>query len=302
MSDFATPELETAYLRAYDAVMAHWPVPFETTDLAGRYGTTRVTSAGPAAAPPLVLLHGYGGTSGCWYPAVGPMAEQHRVRAVDVMGEPGRSRHDGAPLDSTDDLVAWLAETFDLLELPAADLCGQSLGGHLALRFALAHPDRVRRLVLLDPPLAFAGFRPEFEEFGRNRDPHPTFDDARAMYAPDPPGSGPEHVEAYFDLLAHGAAHFPASPIVTPHLPDALPHLPVPTLVVLAGESQVHDPDAAAQAARRAGARVMILPGAGHSLLADVDPVRDALLDHLRPEDEGSAGRPRRSDADNRDL
>jgi pimeloyl-ACP methyl ester carboxylesterase len=285
MSEFATPELEAAYLRAYDAVMAHWPVPFETTDIVGRYGTTRVTSAGPAAAPPLVLLHGYGGTSACWYPAAGPMAEQHRVHAVDVMGEPGRSRHDGAPLNTTDDLVAWLAETFDLLQLPAADLCGQSLGGHLALRFTLAHPGRVRRLVLLDPPLVFAGFRPEFEEFGRNYDPHPTFDDARAMFAQGPPGGGPAHLEAYFDLLAHGAAHLPSSPVVTPQLPDALPHLPVPTLVVLAGESGVHDPDAAAQAARDAGARVMIVPGAGHSLLADVAPVRDLLLDHIRPED-----------------
>jgi len=282
VSAFATPELEAAYLRAYDAVMAHWPVPFETTDLAGRYGTTRVTSAGPDAAPSLVLLHGYGGTSACWYPAVGPMAEQHRVRAVDVIGEPGRSRHDGAPLDSMDDLVSWLAETLDLLELPATDLCGQSLGGHLALRFTLAHPQRVRRLVLLDPPLAFAGFRPEFEEFGRNRDPHPSFDDARAMYAGGPPGSGPAHLEAYFDLLAHGAAHFPSSPIVNPSLPDPLPQVPVPTLVVLAGKSEVHDPDLAAQAARQAGARVMIQPGVGHSLLADIAPVRDALLDHLR--------------------
>jgi len=283
MSTFATPELEAAYLGAYDAVMAHWPVPFETSDPAGRYGTTRVTSAGPAAARSLVLLHGYGGTSGMWYPIVGELAEQHRVRAVDVIGEPGRSRHDGAPLNSMDDLVAWLAETFDLLELPAADLCGQSLGGHLALRFALAHPERVRRLVLLDPPLVFAGFRPEFEELGRNRDPHPTFDDARAMFAP--PDSGPAHLDAYFDLVAHGAAHFPASPIVTPQLPDALPHLPVPTLVVLAGESEVHDSDAAAQAARHAGARAVILPGAGHGLLADVDPVRGIVLDHLRRED-----------------
>lgn len=285
MSAFATPELEAAYLRAYDAVMAHWPVPFETTDLAGRHGVTRVTSAGPTTASPLVLLHGYGATSACWYPAVGPIAEQHRVLAVDVIGEPGRSRHNGAPLTSMDDLVSWLAETFDLLELPTADLCGQSLGGHLALRFALAHPERVRRLVVLDPPLTFAGFRPEFEEFGRNRDPHPSFDDARAIYAGGPPGAGPAHLEAYFDLLAHGAAHFPSSPIVNPSLPDPLPHLPVPTLCVLAGESQIHDPDIAAKAARHAGARVMIQPGVGHSLLADLAPVRDTLLDHLTRED-----------------
>ena len=266
-------------------MLAHWPVTVETVDLPGRYGTTLVSSAGPAAAQSLVLLHGYGGTSGMWYPVVGALAEEHRVRAVDIMGEPGRSRHTGAALTSMDDLVDWLAETFDLLELPAADLCGQSLGGHLALRFTLAHPERVRRLVLLDPPLVFAGLSPEFEELGRNRDPHPTFEAARAMLAPDGPGSGPAHLEAYLDLLAHGAAHFPASPIVYPHLPDGLTQLPVPTLVALAGASEVHDSEAAAEAARRAGAHTVILPGAGHGLLADIEPVRSLVLEHLRRSD-----------------
>ncbi|MGU3501766.1 alpha/beta fold hydrolase [Mycobacterium sp. C31M] len=285
MSAFAAAELEAAYFEAYDAVLAQWPVPFETVDLAGRYGTTRVTSAGPTAARSLVLLHGYGGTSGMWYPVVGSLAEEHRVRAVDTMGEPGRSRHTGAALTSMDDLVAWLAETFDLLGLQAADLCGQSLGGHLALQFTLAHPERVRRLVLLDPPLVFAEFSTEFEELGRNRNPHPTFEAARAMLAPDGPGSGPAHVEAYFDLLAHGAAHFPASPMVYPHLPNGLTRLPVPTLVALAGASEVHDSEVAADVARRAGADTVILPGAGHSLLADIEPVRSLVLEHLRRTD-----------------
>ncbi|MEU8899393.1 alpha/beta fold hydrolase [Nocardia sp. NPDC048505] len=284
-SAFATPELERAFFAAYDTVMSYWPVPAEPVDLPGRYGTTRVTSAGSAAARSLVLLHGYGGTSGMWWPVVGSLAEEHHVRAVDVMGEPGRSRHTGTALNSMDDLVDWLAETFDLLGLPAADLCGQSLGGHLAFRFALAHPDRVRRLVLLDPPLVFAGLSPEFEELGRNRDPHPTFENARALLAPDGPGTAPADVEAYFDLLAHGAAHFPASPIVYPHLPEELTQLPIPTLVALAGASQVHDSEAAAEVARRAGAQTVILPDAGHGLLADVEPVRSLVLEHLRRED-----------------
>jgi pimeloyl-ACP methyl ester carboxylesterase len=282
MRAFAAPDLEAAYLRAYDAVMAHWPVPIDTSDLPGRYGTTRVTSAGPASARSLVLLHGLGATSGMWYPIVGTLAEHHRVRAVDVMGEPGRSRYEGVPIDSMDELVAWLAETFDLLELSAADLCGHSSGGHLALRFALAHPERVRRLVLLDPALAFAPFRPEFEQFARNHDLHPSFDGARAMFAPGVPGSGQVR-EAYLDLLARGAAHFPASPIVTPQLRDALPRLPVPTLVVLAGESTVHDPDTAAETAQRVGARAVLVPGAGHALVADApDLIGDIVLDHLR--------------------
>lgn len=284
MSEFATPELHAAYQRAYDAVMAHWPVPFETTDVTGRYGTTRVTSTGPAAAPPLVLLHGYGATSAMWYPIVGPLSERHRVHAVDVIGEPGRSRHFGAPLTSMDDFVGWLTETFDLLGLTDADLCGQSLGGHLAFRFALAQPERVSRLVLLDPPLVFAGFSPEFEEIGRNRDPNPSFDDARALFAQAPPGEHPPALEAYFDLLAYGAAHFPASPIVNPHLLDPLPSAPVPTLAVLAGASEIHDPHAAAQAAERAGATTVILPDVGHGILAVPGPVCDLVLDYLDQE------------------
>ncbi|ART71019.1 hypothetical protein BTO20_22975 [Mycobacterium dioxanotrophicus] len=282
MPAFADADLERAYFRAYDAVMAHWPVSIETIEVAGRYGTTRITSAGPASAPPLVLLHGLGATSAMWYPIVGMLADHHRVRAVDIMGEPGRSRHEGAPIASMDDLVAWLAETFEFLELSAADLCGHSFGGHLALRFALAHPARVRRLVLLDPVLTFAPLPPEFAEFAQNRDVHPSFDNARAMFAPGVSGSGPAR-EAYVDLLAHGAAHFPASPVVTPELPDSLPPLPVPTLVLVAGDSAVHDAQRAAQAARRAGARTAIVPDAGHGLVTDAPgPVAEMVLDHLR--------------------
>ncbi|MEE6168589.1 MULTISPECIES: alpha/beta hydrolase [unclassified Mycolicibacterium] len=282
MPAFADPDLESAYFRAYDAVMAHWPVPTETVDLSGRYGTTRITSAGPVSAPPLVLLHGLGATSAMWYPIVGTLAGHHRVRAVDIMGEPGRSRHSGAPIDSMDDMVAWLAETFDLLELPTADLCGHSFGGHLALRFALAHPARVRRLVLLDPVLAFAPLPTQFAEFAQNRDVHPTFATARAVFEPGVSGSGPAR-DAYLDLLAHGAAHFPASPVATPELPDPLPPLPVPTLVVLAGDSAVHDPDSAARAAQRAGARTVTVSGVGHGLVTDAPgPVADLVVDHLR--------------------
>ncbi|GAS91182.1 alpha/beta fold hydrolase [Mycolicibacterium brisbanense] len=281
MPAFADLDLENAYFQNYDAVMAQWRVPVETVDVSGRYGTTRITSAGPASAPPLVLLHGLGATSAMWYSIVGALAGDSRVRAVDIMGEPGRSRHTGAPIDTVDEMVAWLAETFDLLDLPPADLCGHSFGGHLALRFTLAHPTRVRRLVLLDPVLAFAPLPAEFAEFAQNRDVHPTFENARAMFAPGVSGSGPAR-EAYLDLLAHGAAHFPASPVPTPELPDALPALPVPTLVVLAGGSAVHDPEAAAQAAQEAGARTAVVPGVGHGLVTDAPgSVADLIGDHL---------------------
>ncbi|MFZ3170320.1 MAG: hypothetical protein WA130_22125 [Candidatus Methanoperedens sp.] len=56
-SIFKTPENEAKYMAAYDAVLALWPVPYESFDVPTRFGKTHVISSGPKEAMPLVLLH-----------------------------------------------------------------------------------------------------------------------------------------------------------------------------------------------------------------------------------------------------
>ena len=143
-SPFKTLEGEATFFAAYDAAMKLWPVPYEEVNMASQFGTTHVVVSGPKTAPPLVLLHGYMATLTMWSPNIAAFSQHHRVYAVDVMGQPGKSRP-GKPISSTADFVSWLTETLDGLHLDRVALVGMSVGGWLALNYAVAAPQRVRK-------------------------------------------------------------------------------------------------------------------------------------------------------------
>jgi len=103
---------------------------------------------------PVVLIHGLllGSLAG-WYFHTGPaLSPNHRVILYDLRGH-GRSER----LASGYDLVTLAEDLGSVLEATRAsgpvDLVGHSYGGLVALRFALDHPARVERLVLVDVPL-----------------------------------------------------------------------------------------------------------------------------------------------------
>ena len=91
---------------------------------------------------PLLLIHGWGMHGGIWGGMVEHMAQHCRVICVDLPGH-GAS----APLDefTLDRLVGALSVQFD----EALAVCGWSLGGQVALRWAALHPQQVRKLVLM---------------------------------------------------------------------------------------------------------------------------------------------------------
>jgi 2-succinyl-6-hydroxy-2,4-cyclohexadiene-1-carboxylate synthase len=101
------------------------------------------TAHGPAPSddrPPLVLAHGFTQHAGCWGPLLDDLAGDRRVVAVDLPGH-GRSASITADLWRSADLLAEVGGH--------ADYLGYSLGGRVCLHLALAHPQRVRRLVLI---------------------------------------------------------------------------------------------------------------------------------------------------------
>jgi pimeloyl-ACP methyl ester carboxylesterase len=103
------------------------------------------------AGPPLVLLHGTGNPAGFLLPM---LHELQGVRAI-APDRPGVGLSD--PIDFPaaryrETAVAWLDRLLDTLGLDATTLLGHSGGGVWALWYALAHPDRVKRLVLLGVP------------------------------------------------------------------------------------------------------------------------------------------------------
>ncbi len=99
---------------------------------------------------PLVMLHGLTMTNFTWSGNVEALSRKSRVIAVEHMGFGDRTamlRH-GYRIDN---LMGATFAVMDHLGIERADVMGTSLGGGLALLMAATHPERVRRLVLIDP-------------------------------------------------------------------------------------------------------------------------------------------------------
>lgn len=137
-------------MAGYDAQLAAWPVPLLRRTVDTSLGETFVLEFGDPAAPPLVLLHGSASNSGSWGFDAPAFAARFHCFAVDLPGETGRSTG-FRPEYAGPTYTAWLSEVLDALGIESARFCGLSLGGWVALRFAAAHPARVRALAVLAP-------------------------------------------------------------------------------------------------------------------------------------------------------
>jgi pimeloyl-ACP methyl ester carboxylesterase len=138
---------------ARQGLLAGEPVTQRWLDLAGV--STAVLEGGDG--PPVVLLHGQGGWAGMWLPLLRSLVATHHVVAPDLPGL-GASRIPDGPPDP-DRVLTWLGELVERTCAAPPTLVGASLGGSVAARFAVAHPDRLSRLVLMDSG-SLAPFRP----------------------------------------------------------------------------------------------------------------------------------------------
>jgi pimeloyl-ACP methyl ester carboxylesterase len=110
----------------------------------------------------LVLIHGGLTTIGEMQGWVQPLAKTRQVIAVEMQGH-GRTADTDRPMKfetMADDIAALL----DHLKIAKADLVGHSFGGACAIRAAIQHPDRVRRLVVISSPHARSAWYPEVQE------------------------------------------------------------------------------------------------------------------------------------------
>ena len=132
----------------YERLLTGTPVHSRTVEMPTG-GKVHLLEKG--AGPPLVLLHGSGVAAGFFMPLLNAL-EHVRTLAPDL---PGAGLSD--PVDFPrhryhDATTHWLDRLLDVLALDTVSVVGHSGGGVWALRYALAHPARVKRLVLIGPP------------------------------------------------------------------------------------------------------------------------------------------------------
>jgi pyruvate dehydrogenase E2 component (dihydrolipoamide acetyltransferase) len=252
------------------------PEPREDWLEIGAGGRLYAISAGSSSNPPIVFLHGIGGSSASWQAVIGSFAATHHVVAIDLPAHGQSDVPDPARTDySVRGLAQAVTEALAVLGLERVTLVGHSLGGAVATGVALAAPDRVARLVLvdstglgddispdlvrlLDAPPSDSGSRALLELF---------FDDRRLVLD----AGVNEHHAALGRPGAHAAvraisslAFADASQRVT--LDGRSAEITQPVLVVWGGRDRVV-PVAHAEAARTAIAdvEVAIIPDAGHA-------------------------------------
>lgn len=256
-------------------------------------GTTHVVEHGDPAGRPIVLLHGITLSALTWHYQLLDLSDRYRLLAVDLRGH--GSSVAGADEWHLDRLVTDLAELFDHLDLRDAVLVGHSMGGMVALRFALDHQatftQRVAGLVLMStsggpvvrlaayqaltdaitPPARYAlalGDRIPGGMFRANDLSYLIF---RLGMGADP---APEHVELN-RLMTAGTPVTVWSELIT-HVAgfdvrDRLGEIDVPALV-LVGTRDLLTPPASARklvAGLPQAQPLVAFPGAGHMLMLE---------------------------------
>lgn len=134
-------------------LLAGIPAAERRLELAGV--STAVLDAGEG--PPVVALHGQGEFAALWTRVIPRLATTHRILVPDLPGHGASEAREGV-LDA-DRVLAWLGELIAATCPSPPTLVGHVLGGAIAARFAIYHPEDISRLVLVDA-FGLGPFRP----------------------------------------------------------------------------------------------------------------------------------------------
>jgi 2-succinyl-6-hydroxy-2,4-cyclohexadiene-1-carboxylate synthase len=247
----------------------------------------------PAA---IVLLHGFTQTGASWDGVIGRLGTSYRAQAPDLRGH--GTRHDARP-------VTFAAVVVDVVGRAPGRfaLAGYSMGGRLALRIALAHPERVERLTLvgatagIDDP-AERGRRRAADEALARRIEREGLEAFAHRWAAQPLFAGqPAEVAAaaHADRMRNTAAGLAAAlrgvgPGAMEPLWHRLGELAMPVALVAGERDGKFRALAERMAARVPAAHVAVIPGAGHAAHLEAP---GAVAEVLREPSPGLSARPR---------
>ena len=247
-----------------------------------------VQVAGPAAAPPLLLLPGQANSHRWWDGLRAGFESRFRTITFDYRGTGGSAAHPGRPPWSTALFAADAAAVLDHLGHDAALVYGTSMGGRVAQLLAVEHPRRVSRLVLA---CTSPGGRHAVERDGRVR---------RALADPDPARRRSALLELMYTpdgVRRHGPrSALLGDPDMTPeasraHLRasaahdafDRLSAVAVPTLVLHGGaDRMVPSVNGELISEQIPGAQLRVFPTGRHGFFDEfADAVTPLVIDFL---------------------
>lgn len=210
---------------------------------------------------PLILLHGNGEDGSYFEHQLSPLAAHFRVIAVDTRGH-GQTPRGSAPFSIrqfAEDLLAFM----DRLGIAKAHLLGFSDGGNIAMVFALAHPERVEKLIL----------------DGANLDPSGV---KRSVQIPIEIGYRIAKLFAKKSPEARKNAEMLGLMVNDPDVrPEELARIQSPTLVVAGDRDMIREQHTRLIAQSIPGAELVILPGDHFVANKNPEAFNDAVLRFL---------------------
>lgn len=236
----------------------------------------------------LLLLHGAGSNGHAWHYQYEQLGNRHSPIAPDL---PGHGRSSGVEgLRTLEDYAAFTQAFLDALKLNSAVIAGHSMGGAIAMELALRHPARVKALVLIATAARFNIPNDRIETWRAvtmGRASQPFNNDG---YSPKTIATKPEIIREGWGEQIQTDPRVRWGDLVAcsqVDLRDRISQLDKPTLI-LAGADDSITPAAEAEflRSRIKGARLEVIPDAGHRLTTERPDVANAaiekFLDELR--------------------
>jgi pimeloyl-ACP methyl ester carboxylesterase len=244
-----------------------------------RVGDQLVHVEQAGAGEPIVLLHGFGGSTYSWRKVMPALSRSHRVVAIDLNGFGYTQRPRAAAAYTREGQTDLVLGVMDALGIDRAHVFGHSYGGGLSLFLASRHPERFRTLVLVDSSAPTypddrrsraASFRPLANFFLRTVALRPSmirralqhsfYDDSRIT---------PELVEAYLDRLlvegADDAFYGLTAPRAVPGSKVELEAIRIPILAVWGNEDElISRASGQRSVARIPGSEFVVIEQCGH--------------------------------------
>jgi 2-hydroxy-6-oxonona-2,4-dienedioate hydrolase len=159
---------------------------------------TRFVQAGNVSNPPLVMLHGPAGSLENFAANIASHAQHFNCIAFDMIGSGMTAKPDYDY--ETEHYVAHAVDVFEALDIEKASIIGLSLGARVASRFAIDHPEKVEKLILLSATAYFPA-RPIQGDIKGSRAAaaaNPTWDNIREIFK----GLFHDEMEIWDDLIA----------------------------------------------------------------------------------------------------
>lgn len=271
---FRTPDTDPAAMR-----VKYGGPPSQFVNLGGGL-TVHLRDTGPRDGPVLVLIHGSNASLHTWEPWAERLGNRYRVIRFDLPGH-GLTGANPTHRYATTDFVDVVERVRAKLGLARFALAGNSMGGGVAWHYALAHPERVAALVLVDsvgqpepgsqsPPLAFRIARmPIIRNLATVVTPRSLIADGLPQAYANPKLADDKAIDLYWELLRYpGNREATIERFATPSdpaTPALLKRLTMPVLILWGAQDHLI-PVSSAQwlHANIPGSKLIVYPKTGH--------------------------------------